>query len=154
VGYIIVLLTKPIQSPFIFVGVQIANFEILDGHALILGYLGNMPSCGGGAEDVSRVRVRCAWKKFRELSTILTVRGASLRLKGKIYSSCVRSNDICIYGSETWPMKVENKQRLEMTEWMMVRHICGVTLKHIKSCEELRQLHGIDSVSDVLRRTG
>ena len=76
------------------------------------------------------------------------------RLKGKIYSSCVRSNDICIYESETWPMKVENKQRLEMTEWMMVRHICGVTLKHIKSCEELRQLHGIDSVSDVLRRTG
>ena len=38
-------------------------------------------------------------------------RGASLKLKGKIYSACVRSS--MIYGSETWLMKVEDKQRLE-----------------------------------------
>ena len=30
--------------------------------------------------------------------------------------------------------------------------MCGVTLKDGKSCEELRQRLGIDSVSDVLRR--
>jgi hypothetical protein len=30
--------------------------------------------------------------------------------------------------------------------------MCGVTLKDRKSCEELRQRLGIDSVSDVLRR--
>ena len=35
-------------------------------------YLGDMPSSGGGAGKASRVRVRCAWKKFRELSPILT----------------------------------------------------------------------------------
>jgi hypothetical protein len=34
--------------------------------------LGDMLSCGGGAEDASRVRVRRAWTKFRELSPILT----------------------------------------------------------------------------------
>ena len=55
-------------------------------------------------------------------------------------------------GSETWPMKVEDKQRLERAERMMLRHMCGVTLKDRKSCEELRQRLGIDSVSDVLRR--
>jgi hypothetical protein len=38
-------------------------------------------------------------------------RGASLKLKGKIYSACVRSS--MIYGSVTWLMKVEDKQRLE-----------------------------------------
>ena len=57
-----------------------------------------------------------------------------------------------IYGSETWLMKVEDKQRLERTERIMVRHMCGVTLKDRKTCEELRQRLGIDSVSDVLRR--
>ena len=45
-------------------------------------------------------------------------------------------------------MKVEDKQRLERAERMMVRHMCGVTLKDKKSCEEL----GIDSVSYVFRR--
>ena len=58
-----------------------------------------------------------------------------------------------IYGSETWPMKVEDKQRLERAERMMVRHMCGVILKDKKPSEELRQRLGIDSVSDVIRRS-
>ena len=35
-------------------------------------YLGDMIGAGGGAEDASRARVRCAWSKFKELSPILT----------------------------------------------------------------------------------
>ena len=57
-------------------------------------YLGDMLNCGGGAGAASRVGVGCAWKKFRELNPILTARGASRKLKGKIYSASVRSNDI------------------------------------------------------------
>ena len=41
-----------------------------------------------------------------------------------------------IYGSETWPMKVEDKQRLERADTMIVRHMCEV--KDKKSNEELR----------------
>ena len=76
-------------------------------------------------------------------------KGASLTLKGKIYSACVRS--VMIYGSETWPMKVD-MQRLERAEKMMVRHMYGVTLKARKSSEELRQRLGIESVTEVVRR--
>jgi len=47
-------------------------------------YLGDVIGDGGGAEDASRARVRCAWSKFRELDPILTKRGASLKVKGKI----------------------------------------------------------------------
>jgi len=39
---------------------------------------------GGGAEDASRARVRCAWAKFRELAPVLTSLEASLWVKGKI----------------------------------------------------------------------
>ena len=46
-------------------------------------YLGDMLGKGGGAEESSRVRVKCAWGKFNELAPILTMRGASLRLEGK-----------------------------------------------------------------------
>ena len=37
--------------------------------------------------EAARARVRCAWAKFKELSPILTVRGALYRIKGKIYSA-------------------------------------------------------------------
>ena len=62
-------------------------------------------SCGG-AEETSRARVWCAWGKFRELAPILTSRGASLKVKGKVYSACVQC--VMTYGSETWPMRVED----------------------------------------------
>ena len=43
-----------------------------------------------------------------------------------------------MYGSETWPMKVEDKQRLVRTEKMMARWMYGVTLKNRVTSEELR----------------
>ena len=47
-------------------------------------YLWDMIGSGGGAEEASRARVKCAWGKFRELAPILTSRGASLKVKGKV----------------------------------------------------------------------
>jgi len=113
-------------------------------------YLGDMIGSGGGAEEASRARVRCAWGKFRELSPILTSRGASLKVKGKLYRTCVQS--VMTYGSETWAVKMEDMQRLERTEKMMIRWMCGVTLRDIKSSEELRQQLSVVSVSDVVRQ--
>ena len=113
-------------------------------------YLGDMLGAGGGVEEASRARVRSAWAKFRELAPILTARGASLLVKGKVYRACVQS--VMIYGSETWASKVEDLQRLERTERMMVRWMCGVTLRDkIASVELIRRL-GIECVTSVLRR--
>ena len=36
--------------------------------------------------------MRCAWAKLKELSPILMARGASYRIKGKIYCACVQSD--------------------------------------------------------------
>ena len=82
------------------------------------------------------LRVQCAEAKFPELSVILTTRGASLKVKGKLYSTYVQF--VVMYGSETWAMNVEDMQRLERAEKMMMRCMCGVTLKDRKSSEELR----------------
>ena len=70
------------------------------------------------------MRVKCAGRKFRKLSPILTARRASLKLKGKVYRTCVQS--VMVYGSETWAMKAEDMQRLERTESMMIRWKCSV----------------------------
>src|SRR5579863_5536190 len=113
-------------------------------------YLGDMLGCGGGVDDAVRTRVKCSWGKFRELAPILTVRGMSLKMKGKIYRACVQS--VMVYGSETWALKVVNVQQLERTERMMVRWMCGVTLKDKKRSQELLDSLNIVGVAERVRR--
>jgi len=47
-------------------------------------YLGDLIGAGGGAEETLRARIRCALVKYRELVPVLTSRGASLQVKGKV----------------------------------------------------------------------
>ena len=42
----------------------------------------------------------------------------SLKLKGKVYATCVRS--CLMHGSETWPVKVEHVLKLNRTEMSMI----------------------------------
>ena len=79
------------------------------------------------------------------------LRGASYRIKGRIYSACVQS--VLIYGTETWAMKADDLRSLERTERMMVRWMCGVSLKDRKRSEDLCNL-GINCVADHVARCG
>jgi hypothetical protein len=77
-------------------------------------YLGDVIGDGGGVqEEATRARVRCAWGKFMELAPILTTRSVSLKLKGKIYRSCMQR--VLVYTSETSAMRVDEMRRLERT---------------------------------------
>ena len=78
---------------------------------------------------------------------LLTARGASLRVKGKIYRACVQR--VLVYGSETWPMKKDVR-----TENSMVRWMSGVTLKDRRSSEKLRCGLGIEGVEEEVVRRG
>ena len=49
-------------------------------------YLGDTLGSGGGVVEAARARVRCAWAKFKQLSPILTVRGASSIADYKTFS--------------------------------------------------------------------
>src|SRR5438876_5249533 len=89
-----------------------------------------------------------SWGKFRDLRMLLTAREASLRVKGEIYRACVQR--VLVYGSETWPMKVNDMQRLVRTENIMVRWMSGVTLKDRRPSEELRLRLGIEGVEEVV----
>ena len=113
-------------------------------------YLGDTLGAGGGVEEAARAGVRCAWAKFKELSSILTARGASYCIKGKIYKACVQS--VLTYGTETWVMKKANLQSLERTERMMVRWMCEVSLKDRKRSVDLYSLLGVQSMAEVVRQ--
>jgi hypothetical protein len=113
-------------------------------------YLGDVIEAGGGVEAAVASRIRCAWKKFNELKSILTRKGLSLKVKGRVYGACVRR--VMLYGSETWAIKEENTQRMERTEMQMVRMMCGTRLLERKRNEELRGWLGLESVRKVMRR--
>ena len=59
--------------------------DTLDGH------------CGTYLDKTARIR--SGWMKFPELLPFLTSRALPLDMKGRVYSSCVRSS--MVYGSET-----------------------------------------------------
>ena len=113
-------------------------------------YLGDMIESGGGVDAAITMRIQKAWGKFRELGPILTRKGLSLKVKGRIYRACVRST--LLYGSETWAVKVEQEQRLERTDMQMVRWMCGAKLRdRIRSVDLLNRL-GIEAVKIALKR--
>ena len=64
------------------------------------------------------------WKKFRQLVPLLTSKDISLIVRGRLYSSCVRSSTL--HGSETWPLRKENEMR--MVRWMCA----GIKLQELQ----------------------
>jgi len=97
-----------------------------------------MLDADGGCDSAVTTRVRSAWKKFCEYLPSLTGKGFSLKLKGKVYATCVRS--CLMHGSETWPMKVEHELKMNRTEMSMIRWMCGVKLNERKKSGELELL--------------
>ena len=64
-------------------------------------YLGDMLSVDGDADAAVEARIRIGWNKFRQLVPLLTNKDVFLIMRGRLYSSCVRSS--MLHGSETWP---------------------------------------------------
>ena len=93
------------------------NGEVIEGVGQFC-YLGDVLNGEGGSSMASINRVRSGWKKFRELSGMLTNKKVALRLKGRVYAACVRSG--MLYGSETWAANIEQVARLSRAEMRMV----------------------------------
>ena len=55
---------------------------------------------------------------------------------------------VIVYGSETWPIRVEEVRRLERAKRMMIRWMCGVTLKDRCKSEEFRKRLDIEDVAE------
>ena len=73
------------------------------------------------ADAAVEARIRNRWNKFRQLVILLTNKDVSLIMRGKLYSSCVRSS--MLHGSETWPVRKENEVALQRAELRMVRQM-------------------------------
>jgi len=109
-----------------------------------------MLSVDGDADAAVEARIRIGWNKLRQLVPLLTNKDVSLIMRGRLYSSCVRSS--VLHGSETWPVSKENVVALQRAEMIMVRWMCGIKLKDRFPSKELRERLVIDDIALVLQQ--
>ena len=109
-------------------------------------YLGDRLNATGGCETAVTARSRIGWIKFRECNEILKGRRFSLKTKGKVYKSCVRS--AMLYESEAWCLREKDMAILRRTERAMIRTMCGVKLLDQRNSEELIDMLSIKESLD------
>ena len=72
-------------------------------------YLWDRLNASGRIEAAVTARTRIGWIKFRECEELLYRRKFLLKIKGRIYQSCIRS--AMLYGSQAWCLR-ENEMAI------------------------------------------
>ena len=137
---------RPIDGrPFMEIEVADCVLEAVDCFC----YLGDMLSAGGGCMAAATARCRCAWGKFRENLPLLTSKPVPFDLRGRLFSSNVRSS--MLHGTETWPMTSDTLHRLCRNNHAMTRWICGVKSSDDPSMDDLHAKLGIYDLAVLVR---
>ena len=122
------------------------SIEVVDSFC----YLGDMITSGGGCSEATVVRCRTAWKKFKELLPLLTSKSISLRNRGKVFVTYVRS--ALLHASECWALKKEDLLRLQRNERAMLRWILNFRITDRISSVELYRKLKILTLESALRK--
>jgi hypothetical protein len=98
-------------------------------------YLGSCFSNKGLQDEISGriIKARAAYTNLRHL---WRRRDISLAVKGRVYNASVRS--VLLYGCESWPVRVEDLQRLTVFDHRCLRSIARVWWEQRISNEEVR----------------
>ena len=102
-------------------------------------YLGDTISGGGGCTEAAVARSRSGWGKFKEMLPVLTCKSLSLKTRGSLYNTFVRSS--MFHGSECWAPKMEDIRRMKRNERSMLRWLC---------CLKPENNKGLDSIYEEL----
>ena len=100
-------------------------------------YLGSYISADGKLSDEVSLRIRKARLAFTNLSRLWRRRDIRLSVKGRVYAATVRA--VLLYGTETWPLRVEDKQRLSVFDHRCLRSIARIWWDNRVSNIEVRR---------------
>jgi len=70
------------------------NLEIVDQFC----YLAEMMTWESGAGEAAKARIAAAWRKWREISSLLVNKSIPLKNRARIYCACVRP--VKLYGAD------------------------------------------------------
>ncbi|THD18894.1 Alpha 1 3-glucosidase [Fasciola hepatica] len=91
-------------------------------------YLGTYVSPDGQIADKVSLRIQKARLAFANLRHLWRRRDIWLSVKGRVYTAVVRS--VLLYGSETRPLRVEDRRRLSVFEHRCLHSILRVWWEH------------------------
>ena len=109
-------------------------------------------------------RVGAGWRNWKKCSGELCDRRMPVKLKGKVNKTVIRP--AMLYGAETWATTKRQEKRIEVTEIIMLRWMCGVTRKdkirneHIRGTTRMAQaskkitMRRLNWYGHVMRRDG
>ena len=100
-------------------------------------YLGATISSAPNVVDDVNSRIVKARLAFTKLNQIWRRKDVRLAIKGRLYNACVRS--VLLYGSETWPLRAEDIQKLSVFDNRCLRSIARVAWNNRVSNAEIRQ---------------
>jgi hypothetical protein len=115
-------------------------------------YLGGVISQDARCElDIKR-RINLATGITSSLSTIWKSKDISMKTKVRVYEALVLS--VLLYNSETWTLKATDEAKLRVFEMMVLRKICGASLRDRRRNEEIKATLEIeiDVVERIRRR--
>ena len=107
-------------------------------------YLGSTVQESGGCEREVKKRVQAGWNGWKRVSRVICDRRLPASVKGKMYSSMVKS--AMVYGLETVAVTKKQVEEMEVAEMKMLRFAMEVTRKdkirneHIRSTVKVEQL--------------
>lgn len=111
-------------------------------------YLGDFLSCDGGSELAVKARVASAWRKWKELSSLLCNRHIPLRCRANVYITCVRA--IMLYGVESWNLTQRLLFLLRSSDRRMLRYMCGISITDDISSSEVASRCGVCPLEDAV----
>ena len=88
-------------------------------------YLGSVIAANGGVEADVRHRANKGWKVLGVLKGVMKNRGLGMSVKKVLYEKVVVPT--VMYGSESWGMKVIERQKLNVFEMKCLRSMTDVS---------------------------
>ena len=104
-------------------------------------YLGSCFSSDGGVKEDVSMRVGEGMRTFGAMKRMWSGRSVTVRVKRELYERVVVPT--VMYGSESWGMRVEERDKLDVAEMKCLRSMCGVTRMDRVRNEVVRERVGV-----------
>ena len=122
------------------------DLEILDQFC----YWGEMITCESGPGEVAKARIAAAWRKWRDISSLLVNKSIPLKNMARIYCACVRP--VMLYGTETRATTKDIETKICRCDQWRLRHMAHARWEDRVTTEEVRRRCGVKDIMDILKR--
>ena len=84
-------------------------------------------------------------EKIKEVSNVICERRISLKVRGTLYKSYVRS---ALAFGKCWALKMKDERKMKTIGMRMLQMICGKTLKDKINNEKIREMTGAERLEE------